>query len=239
MLNQKLTNILNDINRVLVPKVCFGCNAHLIRGEDHLCTTCRNDLPLTDYSFNEENAVDRIFYGRINIKKASSFLFFSENSSVQRLIHQLKYKNQEGISNFLGDWYGQLLKESGELYGTVDIVVPVPLHRKKLRQRGYNQVAGFAERLAYHLNAEYVDDILVKTANTKTQTKKGRLGRWQGNTALYTLMDSDRIKNKKILLVDDIITTGATMEICAKAVSKAKGTTLYLASMAVVPQLWN
>lgn len=239
MLNQKLTNILNDINRVLVPKVCFGCNAHLNRGENHLCTTCRNDLPLTDYCFNEENPVDRIFYGRINIKKASSFLFYTEKSSVQQLIHFLKYKNQEGISSFLGDWYGQILKESGTLDGVIDVVVPVPLHRKKLRKRGYNQVVGFAQRLAYHLNTEYVDDVLIKTANTKTQTKKGRLSRWQGNTALYTLKDAIKIENKNVLLVDDVITTGATMEICAKALSEASGITLYVTSMAVVPQLWN
>ncbi|NNE78522.1 MAG: ComF family protein [Pricia sp.] len=239
MRNKKLTNILNDINSILVPRVCFGCNVHLNRGEQHICTACRNDLPLTDYTFNEENPVDRIFYGRINIKKASAFLFFTENSMVQRLIHHLKYRNQEEISSFLGDWYGQMLKESGELHKVIDLVVPVPLHRTKLRQRGYNQVAGFASRLAHHLDVEYADDLLIKTANTRTQTKKGRIGRWQGDKELYLLSDPDRLKNKNVLLVDDVITTGATMEICATTLSKPAGTVLYVASMAVVPQLWN
>lgn len=132
MLGKNLTNILNDINTILVPEVCFGCNAHLIRGEHLICTVCRNDLPLTEYTFNEENPVDRIFYGRININKASSFLFFSENSIVQQLIHHLKYRNQEQIGAFLGDWYGQILKENGELYKTIDVVIPVPLHHKKI-----------------------------------------------------------------------------------------------------------
>jgi len=222
-----------------MPRVCFGCTAHLRRGEELICTLCRNDLPLTEYSFNEENPVDRIFYGRINIKKASSFLFFSENSIVQQLIHHLKYKNQEGISEFLGEWYGQLLAGDGKLVKTIDSVVPVPLHPKKLRRRGYNQVAGFAQKLAYHLEAEYIDHILFKTANTKTQTKKGRTGRWQDDKGLFTLSDADYLKNKNILLVDDVITTGATMEICARTLQQATGTTIYLASMAVVPKLWN
>lgn len=235
MLYSKLSNILNDINSVLAPTVCFGCNAHLIRGEQHLCTVCRNQLPLTDYTFNDENAVDRIFYGRIAIKKASSFLFFTENGIVQQLIHHLKYKNQEQIGNFLGDWYGQILKENHFL-STIDAVVPVPLHKKKIKKRGYNQTALFAKKLAQHLNAEYIDHILVKTANTKTQTKKSRIGRLQNNRELYRLSDPVFLKNKNILLVDDVITSGATMEICTKALLKAEGVKIYITSMAVVPQ---
>ncbi|MGB6153082.1 MAG: phosphoribosyltransferase family protein [Pricia sp.] len=236
---KNLTNILNDINSILIPKVCFGCSAHLHRGEEIICTVCRNDLPLTEYTFNDENPVDRMFYGRINIKKASSFLFFSENGIVQKLIHHLKYKNQHHVSTFLGDWYGQILKDDHEIAQKIDVVVPVPLHPKKLRQRGFNQTEGFAKSLAHCLEAEYVDHILIKTANTKTQTKKGRIGRWQEDIELYTLSDSDYLKDKRILLVDDVITTGATMEICAQALQKAHGTTIYLTSMAVVPKLWN
>ena len=233
-MHAKLSNILNDINTVLLPRVCFGCNAHLNRGEHLVCTVCRNDLPLTDYSFNEENAVDRTFYGRINIKKASSFLFFTENGLVKNLIHHLKYKNQEEIGILFGDWYGQILKGDRGL-DKIDIVIPVPLHRKKLRKRGYNQVAKFGQRLAYHLEAAYLENVLVKTANTKTQTKKGRIGRWLGNTALYALSNGDILKNKKVLLVDDVITTGATMEICGKTLQQINNLTLYLASMAIVP----
>lgn len=230
-----LTKIVNDINRVLLPPVCFGCNAHLIRGEHHLCTVCRNDLPLTDYSFNEENPIDRIFYGRINVKKAGSFLFFTENGIVKQLIHHLKYKNQEHIGRFLGDWYGPLLKQDRAL-GVIDAVIPVPLHKRKLKKRGYNQVALFAERLAFHLNTDYVDHILFKTANNKTQTTKGRIGRWQGNTSLYTLTDTGYLKNKNVLLVDDVITSGATMELCARALLQTEGISVQITSMATVAQ---
>lgn len=234
-MQNRISNIVNDVTNILLPISCFGCNARLYRGEVILCTSCRHQLPLTEYTFNEENAVDRIFYGRINIKKANSFLFFTDIGIVKNLIHYLKYKNQERIGKFLGDWYGQILKEQGHLTD-IDYVIPVPLHRKKLKQRGYNQVALFAKSLAFHLNSHYADDLLIKTANTRTQTKKNRLGRWYENRSLYELKNIHLLKNKNILLVDDVITTGATMEICAQTFQKIDGVTLYIASMAVVPK---
>ncbi len=230
----KLSKILNDINSILLPNVCFGCNARLFRGENHLCTVCRNQLPLTDYSFNVENAVDRIFYGRINIKKANSFLFYIEKGIVKNLIHHLKYKNQEQIGTFLGDWHGQIIAEN-DFLECIDYVVPVPLHKKKLKKRGYNQVSAFGKRLAHHLNASFLEDALIKTSDTKTQTKKSRIARWQNNKALYVTNKPELLENKKILLVDDVITTGATMEICASTLKEIPGITIYITSMAVVP----
>src|SRR5690554_3426324 len=229
-----LSKIINDINTILLPRLCFGCNALLYRGEEHICTVCRNHLPLTEYNFNAENPVDGIFYGRINIIKASSFLFFTEKGIVKNLIHYLKYRNQEQIGSFLGNWYGQQLRDNNFLTG-LDYVIPVPLHPAKLRKRGYNQVALFARAIAEHLNAQYLDHILIKTANTKTQTKKTRLLRWQDKQDLYILTDPEILIDKKILLLDDVITTGATMETCATALSKVPGINLYLASMAIVP----
>ncbi len=233
-MHSKLSNILNDINTVLLPRVCFGCNAHLNRGEHLICTVCRNDLPLTEYTFNEENAVDRTFYGRINIKKASSFLFFAENGTVKNLLHNLKYKDRQEIGTFLGDWYGQVLKEDAGLNG-IDFIVPVPLHSKKLSKRGYNQVTKFGESLAFHLKVEFLENVLIKTANTKTQTKKGRISRWQGRSELFEVSNTDILRHKKVLLIDDVITTGATIEMCSRALQKAEGVTIYVASMAFVP----
>lgn len=235
MVFNQFSKITNDIANVLVPRACFGCNAHLNRGELHLCTVCRNHMPLTDYNFNEENPIDRIFYGRIRIEKASSLLFFTENSIVKHLIHHLKYKNQEQIGHFLGDWYGQNLKEN-QFLTNIDFVIPVPLHKNKLKKRGYNQVDQFAQRIAHHLDAKFSSDILIKTANTKTQTTKGRIGRFLENKNLYTLSDHTFLKNKKVLLVDDVITSGSTMEICAKALQETDGIKIYIASMATVPQ---
>ncbi|MFS4454606.1 ComF family protein [Maribacter sp. 2304DJ31-5] len=152
---------------------------------------------------------------------------------MKNLIHNLKYRNQEQIGKFLGDWYGQTIKENGFLT-EIDYVIPVPLHKKKLKKRGYNQTTLFAQQLASHLKTECWPNALIKTANTRTQTKKTRLARWYDNRSLYELSDPSLLENKNILLVDDVITTGATMEICAQTLKDVKGISIYIASMAVV-----
>jgi ComF family protein len=230
----KLSNIANDINKVLLPALCFGCMVRLSRGEQMLCTVCRNHLPLTEYDFEHDNAVDRIFFGRTVIQKAAAMLFYDKEGIVKNLIHALKYKGQEQVGDFLGDWFGEMLA-TGESAPTFDYVIPVPLHPKKMRKRGYNQVAGFGRKLAFHFKAEYRDDLLIKTANTRTQTRKSRLYRWMGNQALYKLTDHSALQYKHILLVDDVITTGGTLEACSEALQKAANSSVSIATMAVVP----
>lgn len=238
MFGIKSSKIINDINTILLPPICFGCNAQLFRGEHLLCTVCRYDLPITDYNFDEENEIDRIFYGRVRIEKASSFLFFSKTGIVKNLLHQLKYKNQEHISDFLGDWYGKIMLKQG-FSTAIDAVIPVPLHPKKHKKRGYNQVDAFAKQLAKHLNSNFVNDVLIKTANTRTQSKKNRLNRLQSGKNLYEVKETERLKSKKILLVDDIVTTGATLEACATALHSIENIDIYVATMAFVPKLMN
>ena len=218
----------------MFPRLCFGCNARLYRGEQILCAFCRNQVPLTEYSFNEENAVDRIFYGRTDIYKASSFLYYSDKGIVKNLIHHLKYRNQQQIGDFLGNWYGLLLAESNQLTG-LDYIIPVPLHRKKLRKRGYNQLTVFGKALANHLNAVYLPDLLVKTANTRTQTRKHRFARLGSKMDLYILRNQVNLRGKHVLLIDDVITTGATIESCANTLLKDSGARVSVASMTVVP----
>ena len=234
MIFSKLSNIANDINNLLIPRLCFGCNVRLYRGEQLLCTVCRNHLPLTEFDFHTENAVDRIFYGRTAIQKGAALLFYQEKSIVQNLIHALKYKGQKQIGDYLGNWMGPLLKKSLS-HGEIDMVIPVPLHRKKKQKRGYNQVEGFGRALAHHLTAEYRNDLLIKTANTRTQTKKNRWYRWLGSQELYRIVNPDALSHKHILLVDDVITTGSTLEACSLALQKAPETRVSIATMAVVP----
>ncbi|MDF0707148.1 ComF family protein [Flagellimonas okinawensis] len=230
-----MAKIINEINNILLPRVCFGCNAQLFSGEHTLCAVCRHDVPLTDHNYLEENAVDRIFYGRIPIKKAASFVYFTKNGIVKNLLHWLKYKNQEQIGQFFGNWYGSLLKENGQLKN-IDAVIPVPLHPKKLKTRGYNQVAEFAKTIAENLGANYCDDWLIKTKNIKTQTKKGRQSRWESSKDAFELNTSLDNKFKRILLVDDVITTGATIESCAQTILRATEIEIFVLSMAVVPE---
>jgi ComF family protein len=199
-----------------------------------LCTLCRNQLPLTEYTFNEENAVDRIFYGRIPVEKAASFLFYSETGIVKNLIHFLKYRNQPQIGTFLGNWWGEELRESG-LGERVDCIVPVPLHPSKQRRRGYNQVSQFAKSLSENLSVPVFENALVKIGKGTTQTRKGRWYRWETSRGGYRLSPNATLDNKRVLLVDDVITTGATLEACAKAIHTAEATAVYIASMAVVP----
>ena len=227
------SKIINDINSILLPRVCFGCKTQLSGGEHLLCTVCRHDLPLTDYNFEHENPVDRIFYGRVPIVKAAAFLYFSDYGIVKNLLHFLKYKNQQEVGEFLGDWFGLQLAQHKAV--DIDAVIPVPLHPIKLKKRGYNQVERFGKRMAYHFDAEYVDHLLVKTQNIKTLTKKNRFNRWKSSQDLYVVKDDTSLVGKRLLLVDDIITTGATIEACAQAVLTIPGSTVYVAAMAVVP----
>lgn len=234
MTPKRLAKIINEIHNILLPMVCFGCNAQLSRGESVLCTVCRHELPLTEYNFTDENPVDRIFYGRIPIEKAASFVFFAKNGIVKNLLHNLKYKNQECIGTFLGDWYGAVLEKEKGLK-SIDIVIPVPMHPKKERKRGYNQVTSFAQQIATAIGATYRDDILLKKINTKTQTKKDRQLRWENTKDVFTLNQASLHGFTHVLLVDDVITTGATMEACAKTLLQIKGLKVSLLSMAVVP----
>lgn len=213
--SKRWTTILKDITNVLLPRVCFGCTTPLLARESTLCTVCRHDLPLTHHNFSEENVVDRIFYGRVPIHKAAAFVFFTKQGIVQNLLHALKYKNQEQIGVFFGAWCAAVLEKDQGLQD-IDMVVPIPLHPKKQKRRGYNQVTLFARSIAEMLGVECREDILQRVVHTKTQTQKDRHKRWENIKAAFQCPSKILLKDKHVLLVDDVITTGATIEACAR-----------------------
>mgnify|MGYP003108910354 CR=1 FL=1 len=214
------------------PKVCYSCNGFLHDNEQYACTSCRHDFPVTNFHFNKDETVKNVFYGRLPIESATALLRFEKKGITQNLLHNLKYKGFEEVGVFLGRWLGGELQNIPE-YQHIDVVIPVPLHKNKLRKRGYNQVTKFGQELAKSLNAEYMDDVLIKVSNTSSQVTKNRLTRWLSNVTIFKVINSDKIQNKHILLVDDIITTGATMEACGTVLLKNNHVKISIATMAI------
>lgn len=229
-----LSKILNDVNTFVVPQTCFGCNAALYRGEHLVCAFCRNELPLTEYNFSEENPADHLFYGHSEVLKAAALFFYKENGMVQHLIHGLKYRGMEQIGSFFGKWYGAILSRDRAL-GKIDYVLPVPLHRRKMRKRGYNQCAGFGKEIAGALGARFSEDLLVRRSASPTQTSKNRWLRWKGTKDAFTAPRPRELEGRQILLVDDVVTTGATLGACCEALKMMRPGGIYIAAMAIVP----
>lgn len=214
------------------PKVCEACANYLADNEQIICTLCRHELPLTNFHFNNDDSVKKVLYGRAQLELATSLLYFTKKGIVQQLMHNLKYRGHEYIGEFLGAWLGDELKEL-EGYRTVDLVIPVPLHKTKLRRRGFNQVEKFGKQIAMALNAEYRDDILLKQFATRTQVFKNRLGRFDDSEAQFFIVNYEELENAHILIVDDIITTGATLERCIKAFDLVHKLKISVATMAI------
>ncbi len=221
-------NLLN----LFFPKVCYACRNLLVDQEIYICTDCRHNLPVTNCHFNNDDTVKKVLYGRVKLENATALLQFQKKGMVQHLLHGLKYKGFENIGVFLGKWLGEELKTI-EAYGNIDAVVPVPLHKRKLRKRGYNQVEKFGLEIAKALDVEYIDTVLTKTTSTKTQVFKKRIARWNNNNEVFSITNHSTIVNKHILLVDDIITTGATIEVCSNELLKADNVKISLATMAI------
>ncbi|WP_418511087.1 ComF family protein [Corallibacter sp.] len=224
--------MLSAIINLFFPKVCYACNGLLHDHESYICTTCRHDLPVTNFHFNDDLTVSKTFYGRAVIEQATALLRFTKKGITQKLIHNLKYKNHEEIGVFLGDWLGSELKTI-ESYKNIDIVIPVPLHKKKLKKRGYNQVAKFAQQIAKALDAEYTSSVLIKVTNTASQVHKNRFSRLLNTHEIFVVKNNSEIEGKHILLVDDIITTGATLEACINVLSNANNVKISIATMAI------
>jgi ComF family protein len=223
--------VIKNLLNLFFPLVCEACNTILLDNERVICTSCRHQLPVTNFHFTTSEAVKKTLYGRVKLENATALLHFSKKGIVQQLLHNLKYRGHEHISTFLGTWLGAELNTISA-YKTVDVVIPVPLYKTKLRKRGYNQVAKFGQEIAKALGADYNDKVLIKMKSSKTQVFKGRLTRWNEDELFY-ITENESLKGKHILLVDDIITTGATIEACASVLLKIDHITLSLATMAI------
>ena len=219
-IKHKITYMLwiNDFISLVYPKICAACGNSLWVHEKVICTFCDFHLPKTNYHQISENPVSKLFQGRANIYSASAYLFFHKGSKVQQLVHQLKYKGRKDVGVYLGNSYGQVLLQS-PLFIEIDLIVPVPLHPKKLMKRGYNQSDQFGVGLSESMKIPMNNQVLIRCRSNETQTKKARFKRWENVDNIFMVKNPDALKGKKILLVDDVITTGATLESCINALS--------------------
>jgi len=222
--------MLKNLIDLFFPVVCLSCSNILIEGEKVLCLHCRHDLPITDHFENPENDIHKKFYGRLEVEFGASLLNFHKEGMVQRLIHQLKYKGREEVGAYLGGWCGELLKEYCPNHD-FDIIIPVPLHKRKRRQRGYNQLTQFGTELSKSLQIPFREDILHRDLYDVTQTKKSFFERTSQKTYFGIHRDKN-LENKHFLLIDDVITTGGTLESCGKLILSIPNARLSILTMA-------
>lgn len=226
--------LIDDFISLLFPRICAACGNSLWKQEETVCLSCEFHLPKTNFHLSLENLVSRLFWGRVNLESAAAYLYFNKGNKVQRLIHQLKYKGRRDIGIYFGRQYGQHLRYS-PFFQTVQLIVPVPLHTKKLMQRGYNQSEQFAIGLGESMKIPVDPDAICRRKETETQTKKSRFRRWQNVADVFEVKDPGSLAMKHVLLVDDVITTGATLESCIRALSSIHGIRISVATIAVAP----
>jgi len=222
--------MFNDFFNLLFPRLCAACNEALLKNEDVICNACQISLPKTNYHLDKENQLNKVFWGRVDVEMVASYYHFTKKSKVQSLLHQLKYSNNKEVGEKIGLLYGFELKNSS-LFDKIDVVIPVPLHPKKLKRRGYNQSEWFANGLAKSLKIELDITSLYRKVDSQTQTKKSRYNRWQNVGEIFGVKDVKQLTGKSILLVDDVVTTGATLEGCAQ-VLKTLGCKIFIVTIA-------
>lgn len=225
--------MFQNLINLFFPQICEACKIPLQDNEKSVCIACRHELPVTNFHFENNDAVKKLLYGRVELENATALLYFSKKGLVQELLHNLKYRGHEQIGKFLGDWLGGELKTL-KAYQTIDVVVPVPIHKKSKRERGYNQVTKFGEQIAKALEVDYFEDALIKTSYTKRQVFKDRVTRFEDVNKRFEIGNTMGLSQKHILLVDDVITTSATIEACALLLQTIPRVKISVATIAIV-----
>ncbi|WP_410503903.1 ComF family protein [Myroides sp. ZB35] len=224
--------IITDILNLLFPKNCMACNSILLRNEQYLCITCRNEIPYTQEHLIDQNDSMAKFYGKIPIEFAASLLFFSKGGKVQQIIHNLKYRNHPELSYFLGTIYAHQLTKTTRLK-EITSIIPVPMHKKKQKKRGYNQVDDFAKALSDHFHIKINNKLLIKTLQTSSQTTKSRFQRKSQTKEVFDLdLNFKDDEYNHFLLLDDILTTGNTLEACCKKLLQIPNTKITILCLA-------
>lgn len=218
---------------IIYPRLCPVCGRVLLRGEKHLCLNCLSELPLTYFWSWKENPAEQIFWGRVYFERVASLILYRSESPYRSIIHEFKYNNQVTLGRFMGSMLGKRLKESGQ-YNNIDVIIPVPLHPLKKWKRGFNQAEVIARAISKEMEIPVLTGVLVRSRFTATQTKNDPQHRWRNVEKAFKIRNSKKIEGSGILLVDDVLTTGATLEACGTALLKAKGSRVSVATLAFV-----
>lgn len=226
-----LYDLWDDCISLLFPRLCYACSSHLLRNERLVCTECLLLIPRTNFHNDRDNPVEQLFWGRCELERAASFSYYNRGTRIRKLIHNLKYKGIGEIGTEMGRMYGHVLKTSGFL-SDIDLIVPVPLHRSKERQRGFNQSDLIADGLAASSGLPVGKKVLVRSSRTQTQTRRSRYERWANVEGIFMLVAPELVAGQHILLVDDVVTTGSTIEACVNELRKAGDVKVSMAALA-------
>ena len=223
--------LINDFLSLIYPRYCEACGSNLYKHEDLICNQCIITLPHSNYHLLSVNEINLLFAGRVPLVHALCIFNFEKSGRVQKLIHALKYQNQMGLGIWLGNYYANLLKAKSIL-DDVDLLIPIPLHKNKLKQRGYNQSECFAKGLSEVFERPMLNNCILRLSETSTQTKKKKFERWQNVEGVFKINNPSILENKHVLLVDDVITTGATIDATWQAIKDIEGIKISVISIA-------
>jgi len=227
-----LKTIFSDSLHLFYPHVCEGCGSDLLQEDNLLCLRCITDLPHTRFAQHAGNPIEKIFWGRVPLTAAHSEFYFAKESLVQQLIHQLKYKGNRAIGIYLGELMGRSLLDSNR-FKNIDYLVPIPLYPDKERKRGYNQAAVICGGMSGVMNVPVLTGNITRARFTETQTKKHRTERWENVSDSFIVLEKEKLAGKNILLIDDVITTGATLEACCQVILAAADVKLSVATLSM------
>lgn len=221
--------IKESVLHLFFPHICTGCGSDILNVESALCMRCVDAMPETNFELHPDNPVEKSFWGRLPLIGATAQFYFAKESLMQHLMHQFKYKGNRELGIQLGRMMGEQIMNSGRF--DADALVPLPLFPAKEKRRGYNQATVLCQGIAERMKIPILDKAITRPQHTETQTKKGRIERWKNMEGKFILSDPDAIKNKHLLLVDDVVTTGATLEACGNELLKAENVRLSLATL--------
>ena len=223
--------MINDFINLFYPQNCKSCGNNLFKHEYLICNYCKVHLPKTNFHLLINNPIEKIFHGRVPLQFASCFYNFTKQGKVQKILHAIKYKNSKELAVLVGELYAQDINEN-PLLREATAVIPVPLHIKKIKSRGFNQSEEFAVGLANGLNLKVSTNNLVRKEFTETQTKKNKFQRWENVENKFAIINPEELYNQHVILVDDVITTGATIEACCESLLTVSGIKISVLGMA-------